>query len=513
MCPRSGVGSTLSSRTVSRRTIVGFGLAAPVAGFQRAVAPKRDRLNLLFVMTDQQRADCLGAEGNRKIRTPNLDRLAREGTRFRHAYSSTPTCTPARAALLTGLAPWNHGMLGYGEIPRQFPYEKPRALAELGYSTATIGKNHFAPWRNSHGYEQMFLDEHAVMDRRTIQERTDYEAWFYAQEPFLNPYATGLGWNDYAAKPFALPERLHASTWTGDTAVRYLDKYKDDRPFYLKVSFIRPHSPYDPPQRILDQYRDVEMPVAQVGRWAAKYAKPSSDRPDIWHGRLNPSVVANTRRGYYACVTQVDEQIGRILEVLEKQKKLDETLIVFTSDHGDMTGDHNLWRKSYPYESSARIPMIVRLPGALGGQVIDAPVELRDIFPTLLDGAGATPSRQLDGDSMLKLVRNPKAAWRQILDLEHNICYSRENNWNALTDGRMKYIFHATSGAEQLFDLKNDPNEMLDVSSARDMDGELRLWRQRLMLHFETRGEPFIQNGRLGLRPKGVAHSPNFPRN
>ncbi len=505
---------------MQRRAFVGMGIAAPSAGFQRAVAQKRDRLNLLFVMTDQQRGDCLGADGNAAIRTPNLDRLAKEGTRFLHAYSSTPTCTPARCGLLTGLSPWNHGMLGYGEIPRRFEYEKPRALREAGYATATIGKNHFAPWRNSHGYEQMFLDEHAAggmvhdkvaMERRAAEERTDYEAWFYSQEPHLNPHATGLGWNDYAARPFALHERLHPTTWMGDTAVRYLESYRDARPFYLKVSFIRPHSPYDPPQRIWDQYRDVAMPEAQIGAWASKFAAPSSDRPDIWHGKLDAKTIANTRRGYYACITHVDEQIGRIVETLEKQKKLDETLIVFTSDHGDMTGDHNLWRKSYAYEASTRVPMIVRLPGAKGGQVMDQPVELRDVFPTLLDGAGLSPSRKLDGDSMLKLVRDKGASWRPFIDLEHNVCYSPVNNWSALTDGRMKYIFHALDGQEQLFDLSKDPHELKDLAGETEASLALTLWRQRMVSHLSERGTPFVVNGKLGLRPKGVAASPNLP--
>jgi arylsulfatase len=506
---------------MKRREFVGLGLAAPSAGFQRAVAPKRERLNLLFVMTDQQRGDCLGADGNPSIRTPNLDRLAREGTRFRHAYSSTPTCTPARAALLTGLSPWNHGMLGYGEIPARFEYEKPRALRDLGYSPTSIGKNHFAPWRNGHGYEQMLLDEHAAggivhdkaaMARRSMEERTDYEAWFYSQEPNRNPHATGLGWNDYAARPFALPERLHPTTWTGDMAVRFLETYQEDRPFYLKLSFIRPHSPYDPPERVWKAYQDVQFQEAKTGKWAAKFEKRSSNDPDIWHGKLDSETIANSRRGYYACITHVDEQIGRVMETLEKQRKLDSTLIVFTSDHGDMTGDHNLWRKSYPYQPSVRIPMIVRLPGAKGGQVLDNPVELRDIFPTLLDGAGALPARPLDGDSLLKLVRNRRAPWRQYIDLEHNICYSATNNWNALTDGQTKYIFHAFDGSEQLFDLKKDPHELRDLSAVAEMDGALRLWRQRLLLHFEQRGEPYLRNGQLNPRPKGLAHSPNFPR-
>jgi arylsulfatase A-like enzyme len=484
-----------------------------MAGFQRSVAPKKSRPNLLFVMTDQQRGDCLHADGNRAIRTPHLDRLAQEGALFTNAYSTTPTCTPARSALLTGLSPWNHGMLGYQNIPPAFAYEKPKVLAELGYRTCSIGKNHFQPWRNSHGYQQMFLDEHSL--RRPGEERTDYEAWFYSQLPHENPYATGLGWNDYAARPFAHPERYHPTTWMGDTAVRYLDSYRAAEPFYLKVSFIRPHSPYDPPQRFWDQYRDTTLPAAVRGKWAERWEKPSSAAPDIWHGRLSEEQVRESRRGYYACITHVDEQIGRILEVLERRKMLEETLIVFTSDHGDMTGDHNLWRKSYAYQASARIPMLVRWPNGMvaakRGQRISSPVELRDVFPTLLDGAGASPARPLDGASMLELCRNQQAKWRPWIDLEHDICYSPKNNWNALTDGKTKYIFHALDGEEQLFDLTADPNELRDLAGEAERQDLLRLWRGRMLEHLSVRGDYYVGGGKLALRPKGRNRSPNFP--
>lgn len=499
---------------MQRRSFFGMGLAAPSPAFQRAVAPRRSRPNLLFVMTDQQRGDCLGADGNTAIRTPHLDRLAREGARFTHAYSCTPTCTPARSALLTGLAPWNHGMLGYRSIPPAFAYEKPRALAELGYTTCSIGKNHFSPWRLSHGYQQMFLDEHT--QGVPGEERTDYETFFYSQRPHDNPYATGLGWNDYAARPFRYPEALHPTTWMGDTAVRYLNQISAEQPFYLKVSFIRPHSPYDPPQRHWDLYRDTRLPAAQCGKWAERYAAPSSQRSDIWHGRLSEEQVQQSRRGYYACISHVDEQIGRIYEVLEKRKLLEETLIVFTSDHGDMTGDQNLWRKSYAYEPSARIPMLIRWPkgmvAASRGQRIDAPVELRDVFPTLLDAAGSVPARPLDGASMLALCRNPQSPWRQWIDLEHNICYSPKNNWNALCDGHSKYIFHALDGEEQLFDLDRDPHELQDLAGDVQHQETLRTWRSRMLAHLEPRGARYVSQGKLALRPEGQLLSPNFPR-
>jgi arylsulfatase A-like enzyme len=489
-----------------------------------AAAPQarssRTRPNVLFLMTDQQRGDCLGADGNGAIRTPNLDRIAAEGVRFANAYSSTPTCTPARTALLTGLSPWHHGMLGMTRMADRYPLEKPRALREAGYYTCAIGKNHFAPWRNGHGYEQMMLDEHCACGRGgprdSNEERTDYEAWFWSEAPNLNPHATGLGWNDYTGKPFVLPERLHATTWTGQTAVNFIESYQRSEPFFLKVSFIRPHSPYDPPARFVKMYEDAELPRALAGKWAARHEARNSDRDDIWRGKLAEPEIRRSRQAYYGCVTHVDEQIGRILDALEKRGWLDETLIVFTSDHGDMTGDQNLWRKSYAYEPSARIPMLMRWPTGLisarRGQTMTQPVELRDILPTFLEAAGTEPTRAIDGRSMLSLVKTGGAGWREFIDLEHNICYSPDNHWNALTDGRWKYIFHAKDGEEQMFDLQKDPHELNDLAGDAEHAQELRRWRNRLIAHFEERGEPFLKSGKLGLRPEGMMTSPLFPR-
>ncbi len=486
---------------------------------------RTSRPNILFLMTDQHRADCLGASGNPVIRTPNLDRLAREGVRFTRAYSSTPTCTPARSALLTGLSPWHHGMLGYADIAPRYPLEKPRALRNAGYYAVTIGKQHFTPMRISHGYEHMILDEHcpcgngpqalAAAEQRGPVERTDYESWFYSQAPAANPHATGLWWNDYPARPFALPERLHATTWTGDTAVNFLNTWNGSRPFFLKVSFIRPHSPYDPPERFMKMYQDAAIPEARVGNWAARNEARNSEKNDIWRGRLSAVGIRRSRQGYYGSVSHTDEQIGRILEALHKRGWLDETLILFLSDHGDMTGDHNLWRKSYAYESSAHIPMIMRWPAGMlsaqRGGVMHHPVELRDVLPTFLEAAGAEPSRPLDGRSLLGLVRTGGTGWREFVDLEHDVCYARENHWNALTDGRTKYIYHALDGEEQLFDLEKDPHELTDMAGDASRSKDLALWRGRLVAHFEERGEPFLKHGKLNPRPESMKHSPHFP--
>ncbi len=483
--------------------------ALPLRGQSRQSA----RPHILLLMADQFRGDCLGAAGNRAVHTPNLDRLAAEGARFRCAYSSTPTCTPARSALLTGLSPWNHGMLQMIAMAARYPFEKARAMHEAGYYTASIGKNHYHTQRNSHGYQQMLLDESGRVD--TPNYRSDYRSWFWSLAPNLDPDVTGLGWNDYRARPYGLPEALHPTTWIAQTAVKFIETYNRPEPLFLKVSWERPHSPYDPPQRFWDKYRDADLPPAQWGKWAAKYAPRSSDRNDIWHGDVGAAEVRNSRRGYYGSISFVDEQIGRVLESLEKRRLLDETLILFVADHGDMTGDQHLWRKSYAYEPSTHVPFLVRWPSGLvsgrRGQVLDQVVELRDILPTFLDAGGAAAHPELDGRSVLPLIAGKTEGWRPYLDLEHGICYSPTNHWNALCDGREKYIYHAYDGSEQFFDLVRDPHELNDLASDAAASARVTEWRQRMIAFLAPRGEQWVKNGRLVPRPQNMPTSPNFP--
>jgi arylsulfatase len=510
---------------VSRVTRRSFTRAAAAPFLLQSARGASNRPNILLLMTDQHRADALGAAGNPVIRTPHLDRLAAEGVRFRHAYSSTPTCTPARAALLTGQSPWSHGMLGYGAVAERYRLEMPRLLRDAGYFTTGIGKMHWTPERALHGFHQTILDAHTPMEghfagergaAHTNEFRSDYEGWFYTQAPGLNPYRTGLSWNDYRARAYALPESLHPTVWTGDTAVRFLESYQRPEPFFLKVSFIRPHSPYDPPQRFLRLYDDAAIPGAQVGQWAARYAGRSDSGNEPWHGDFGLRQVRESRQGYYGSVSHVDEQVGRILDALAARKLLDETLILMTADHGDMLGDHHLWRKSYAYEPSARIPMIVRWPEGLissrRGVALDHPVEIRDVLPTLLDAAGAAVPETVEGRSLLNAIRRPDAEWRAWIDLEHDVCYSPDNHWNAATDGRQKYIFHARTGEEQFFDLVSDPAELHDLASDASRAGAIRLWRNRLIEHLAPRGNGWVANGRLVTRPLSQLYSPNYPR-
>ena len=482
-------------------------------GLLNAQEESQKRPNVLLLMSDQHRGDCLGADGNEAILTPHLDRIAREGARFCHAYTSVPSCTPARAALLTGLGPWRNGMLGYGKVAERYAQEKPRMLAEAGYRTCVIGKCHYHPQRNGHGYHQLILDESGRA--QDPEFKSDYRAWFDSVAPGLNPDATGIGWNDYRGRPYALPEDLHPTRWTGDVAVNYINNHTGDSPFFLKVSFARPHSPYDAPQRIFDVYKDRQIPERHLGEWCARYAPRSWEGDNIWHGDMGPETTRNSRTGYYGNVTFIDEQVGRILSALEAGNLLEETLIMVIADHGDMLGDHHHWRKTYAYEGSARIPFLIRWPESMlsapRGQVRPEPVELRDVLPTLLNAANAGGAEGMDGKSILPLLRGGSEGWRSFIDLEHDVCYDKTNHWSAATDGRVKYIFNAFNGEEMLFNLEKDPGECVNLAGQSEHTDILSEWRGNLAAHLEERGDAWVKDGRLQLRQESILYSPLYP--
>ncbi|MDE6300899.1 MAG: sulfatase-like hydrolase/transferase, partial [Muribaculaceae bacterium] len=195
----------------------------------------------------------------------------------------------------------------------------------------------------------------------------------------------------------------------------------------------------------------------------------------------------------------------------------DNSIILFTSDHGDMMGDHNSWRKTYAYEGSAAIPMIIKTPASVSarlpkGSVIEQPVELRDVLPTFLDAAGDEVPQQMDGRSMLPLITDENPQWRRWIDLEHATCYTDRNYWCGLTDGKMKYIWFLRTGEEQLFDLTADPDECVNVVGDKHYAETADRMRRALADHLSERGDEWVRDGKLQTRSTTLLYSPNFPK-
>lgn len=473
--------------------------------------------HIILIMTDQQRADALGCAGNQAIITPNLDHLAAEGNLYCNGYSSTPSSTPARAGLLTGMSPWRHGMLGYGNIAEHYCYEMPQMLRDLGYMTMGIGKMHWSPQTALHGFHATILDE---SNRRESEYFiSDYHRWFYTQALGINPDATGLGWNDHAASPYAANEKLHPTLWTGNVAVETIKNHESSAPLFLKVSFARPHSPYDPPKRLLDKYATIDIPRPVHASWSDSIGAgidPNADKTAPF-GNFGDDYAVNTRRHYYAAITFIDEQVGRIVEELKKRGMYDNALICFVSDHGDMMGDHNHWRKTYPYQGSTAIPYIIKFPASTpkvvkAGEPIENPVELRDLLPTFLSVNGVRQPDAMDGMAITELVTAKQPQWRKYIDLEHSTCYSEQNYWCALTDGKIKYIWFFNDGSEQLFNLKKDPGETRNLTSDKSYASSLACLRTAMANHLAERGESWTKDGMPQIRKQSILYSPNYPK-
>ena len=229
------------------------------------------------------------------------------------------------------MSPWHHGLLGYGQVAEHYKYEMPQMLKNLGYHTLGIGKMHWTPQNALHGFETTLIDESGRVESPYF--KSDYRKWFDIQAFGLNPDSTGVDWNGHGAKAYALPERLHPTVWTGDRAVEAIRGYSSEKPLFLKISFARPHSPYDAPQRIVDMYAEKNIPAPVVGDWCA-------DMPIDGHPELHPTAAKgnfgidyakNSRKYYYASITFIDEQVGRIMEELKKKGMYDEACLLYTS--------------------------------------------------------------------------------------------------------------------------------------------------------------------------------------
>jgi arylsulfatase len=460
-----------------------------------------ERPNVLLVMTDQQRGDCLGVdEHSRGVLTPNLDELAAAGTRFARAYSSCPICTPARRSLLSGQSPATHGVLSYdNQVDWQIEQTLPAMFRGAGYQTYLVGRDMDQhPTRKRQGFDEMVTDHDYVnWLAGNIPVETEHREGLY-QSPNLE---SGVMHNDWTAHPWPYADALHQTNWTVTETRRFLRRRDPVCPFFLVVSFSAPHPPLLAPPFYFERYLRMELPDPVVGSWAERpRITPAVAGIDV---ALEGETLRSCLAGYLGLINHVDDQLRRFIYGLHGIEGFDlaNTIIVFTSDHGEMLGDHYRWFKAQPYEGAARIPLIIRAPARFEfepGRVINQPVCLEDVMPTLLDLAEISPPDRIDGRSLVPLMRGDESEFRSWLHLEHGRGRARpELCWHALTDGREKYIWFSEDGREQLFDLVHDPHELEDLATIDVASTRLARWRERLTSQLAGRPEGFVENGAL----------------
>ncbi|MCC2683211.1 MAG: sulfatase [Paenibacillaceae bacterium] len=443
-----------------------------------------DRPNVLILFTDQQRYDTIHAAGYGHMITPNLDRLAADGCIFTNAYTSNPVCMAARHDLLTGLRANDHGYYSNQGNQSIKDYAIPtvaRVFSENGYRTAAIGKMHFRPQRMHHGYSELIQ-----MEEIPHRRQDDQYASFLKEEGLGDiQNIHGVRANLYYTQQTSqMDEAHHPNRWVAERSVEWL-KHNGDEPFFLFSSWIHPHPPWATPPEFRGQYksRDIPNPIPKAR------AYPFNSDVSEWHGdNDSPEKIRSAQEAYYSCVTHVDHHIGTILDYLEQTGKIENTLIIFTSDHGEMLYDRGMHQKSLPYEGSAHVPFIVRYPEKSGrGTKSDRFVDLIDIFPTCLDVCELSYPKskyKLEGDSVF--------AEQPTRSRDHQFsCYDRgDSRWVMNRDHRYKYIYYYDHGTEELFDMVNDPGETRNLVGSPELpqaDFE-RLKRQAV--EFERRHAP-----------------------
>ena len=456
--------------------------------------------NILLIMTDQMRGDCMGTAGHPDVKTPNLDHLAACGVRYTNAYTACPSCIPARCALHTGLKQEHHGRVGYQDrVPWQYPVTMAGALAKAGYYTQCVGKMHVHPLRNLMGFHNVELHDgylHAYRNGNVpyVENQRladDYFYWLKTQLGIDRDVTDmGLECNSFTARPWMYEERLHPTNWVTDRSIDFLRRRDRSMPFFLMASYLRPHPPFDAPEYFFSMYRDMELTPPPIGDWAdADRLRRLGRFTDADTGSCDPELMRQARIGYYACISHLDNQIGRLLDALRDDGCHQDTVILFTSDHGELLGDHHTFRKTRPYQGSIHIPLLMaRVPGIKPGSVSDRLTELRDILPTLTELAGVDTPEGVDGVSLLQ---DPD---REYLHGEHSGGDLGNHYIVTKTD---KYCWFTQSGREQYFRLDKDPKELHDAIEEPDCQERIAHLRSLLIQELTGREEGYTDGLRL----------------
>ncbi len=452
--------------------------------------------NILFLMTDQMRGDCMGIAGHPDVKTPYLDSLASTGQYFPNAYTACPSCIAARASLMTGLSPEHTGRVGYKDgVSWDYPITLAGELGKAGYDTQCVGKMHVHPLRNRLGFDDVqlhdgYLAYYRRADTPSCENQAaadDYFHWLKNEKGIdADVTDTGLECNSFVARPWIYDEESHPTNWVARGCIDFLRRRDRSKPFFLYASFVRPHPPFDAPACYFDMYRNKDIRPPFMGDWADQETYQKTGRHYCSEeGAADPALMHDAQVGYYACITHLDHQIGRILQALEREGILHDTIILFCSDHGELLGDHHTFRKTRAYQGSVHIPLFFRVPQFKGGMRYDALASLEDIMPTLIELAGGEVPEGLDGLSLCPVMRGEQAGAHAFIHGEHSGGYLGNH---FIVTGKDKYIWFDESGREQYFDLINDPNELHDLID--DPNAQERIACLRKILIQKLAGRP-----------------------
>ncbi len=453
------------------------------------------RPNILFLFTDQQRFDTIAAHGNPNLQTPVLDGLVQSGVSFTRAYTPCPVCVPARYSLATGLMPHQTGLTDNGPMEHR-DRSFMEMLSEAGYQGFGAGKMHMTfpggpdqLW----GFEKRACNE-GVGDQNHFRQNLDKNGFAHV--------ADSMGARSemyYIPQVSQLPAHLHHTAWTVSSCLDFLAERDESRPFLMMASFEKPHPPFEPPVPWNKLYRGAAMPDPKMPTHPEEchtFWNRFQNRYKYRDSGIDRNLLRTMKAYYYAEISFIDFQIGRILQQLERDGLRENTLILLAADHGELMGDYGCFGKRCFLDSAARIPLVLSYPGGPQDVRCDAPVNLVDILPTFLSAAGAqVPDRCQGAD--LRAIGEGK--------VERNATYGQFQSgcWaNYMVCNRnYKYIYSAPDRREYFFDLLRDPQELENRAGSTLYAHKIAEMRQSALDYFAD-AEGAVENGSWKSYPK-----------
>ena len=442
-----------------------------------------DKPNIVYIFSDQHRGDAMGCVGHPAVITPNLDKLSEEAVTFERCSTNSPLCMPARASMMTGQYVREHGVWTNNvELdPREYP-SHVRNIRDAGYHTALIGKTHLyvhggknaekhardhVPIMNDWGFEDTDELHGPLASAVHGSSYTDHLAskgLLEKHRDYVKHYRKG--WAEGTAYPWTeepcpLPDEDHLDAYTGRKSAEWIKNYSEDKPFYLQVLFPGPHDPFDSPASYRSMYNPEEMPVGSM-EMPGEPVPDNVQRVLKWSGLEGKMSKENKQlmsTFYYAKITLIDEYIGKIVDALRERDMLDNTWIIYTSDHGEMLGDHMMSHKIVFYEGALRIPSIIRPPGGSQGWKSAALTDQLDHSATMMDIAGAQQIEGSDARSLkLQVQAGPHAPGAQA---GKDFVFSEVYGMSMIRNDRYKMAMDTRNNHKpgELFDLVEDPDE------------------------------------------------------
>ena len=431
--------------------------------------------NFLIIMSDEHAPMYSSVYGHPIVQTPNMERLAAGGATFDAAYCNSPLCMPSRMSFMTGRLINKIGAWDNVTPLRSDQVTWAHRLRAQGYDLALSGKQHFGGADQLHGFDKQLARDLHAENYHAIHL---WDAGIVpAEQPWQEVFQAGPGHT----------KEIEVDDLAGDQALEYLrDPARRDRPWALNVSFIAPHFPLIAPQRFWDMYplAEMDLPVIPDGDLENLHPVPQGLRMMLGFPRFPDAIVRQARAGYYALISYLDEKIGELVDTLQATGQYENTVIMHSSDHGDMNGEHGMWRKSNFYEASSRVPLQVAWPGQIdGGQRLAQVVSLVDVVATICDIAGDDCDLPLDGDSLLPLLTGGDPNWKDEAFCEY-LAHGVDRPMAMLRRGRYKLNTSWGHPAE-LYDLEVDPCEFRDLGNSVDHQGVIAEMRADLLADWD----------------------------